>query len=272
MATEQKWEIPPPPDQRVDDPAGFSGIAIEGVSKSFGSKVVLDQADLLVHKGETLVVIGRSGQGKSVLLKNIVRLQEPDEGLIWIEGEEITSMRRGDLMELRKTFGFLFQGAALFDSMTVCQNVGLMLEEHTDMTPAQIRDRACECLSLVGLEGAEEKLPSELSGGMKKRAGLARAIVMKPRYILYDEPTTGLDPITSDAINDLILKLQQELGVTSIIVTHDMAGAFKVADRIAMLSRGKIVYTGSVAEVRSTTHPMVKQFIEGSATGPLGAF
>lgn len=272
MATNEKWVIPPPPVQRVENPAEFQGIVLEGVSKAFGPKVVLKQADLLIAKGETIVIIGRSGQGKSVLLKNIVRLMEPDEGLIWIEGEEVTSMRRGDLMELRKSFGFLFQGAALFDSMTICKNVGLMLEEHTDMTPAQIRARACECLALVGLEGSDDKLPSELSGGMKKRAGLARAIVMKPRYILYDEPTTGLDPITSDAITDLILKLQRELGVTSIVVTHDMPSAYKVADRIAMLSRGKIVFSGSVAEVRSTTHPMVRQFIEGSATGPLGAF
>ena len=272
METRKGFVLPPPPDLRVENPADFRGIVLEGVSKSFGPKVVLDQADLLIEKGETIVIIGRSGQGKSVLLKNLVRLQEPDEGMIWIEGEEITSMRRAELMELRKKFGFLFQGAALFDSMSVCKNIGLMLEEHTDMDEEQIRRRACECLSMVGLEGSENKLPSELSGGMKKRAGLARAIVMEPRYILYDEPTTGLDPITSDAINDLILKLQRELGVTSIVVTHDMQSAFKVADRIAMLSRGKIVYAGSVDEIRSTDHPMVRQFIEGKADGPLGAF
>ncbi len=246
MAMPQDYILPPPPDLKVENPAEYRGIVIEGVSKAFGPKVVLDRADLLVQKGETLVVIGRSGQGKSVLLKNIVRLLEPDEGLIWIEGEEITSMRRNDLMRLRRKFGFLFQGAALFDSMTICKNVGLMLEEHTDWPAARIRERACDCLAMVGLEGSEEKLPSELSGGMKKRAGLARAIVMEPQYILYDEPTTGLDPITSDAINDLILKLQRELGVTSIVVTHDMPSAFKVADRIAMLNRGSIVYTGTV--------------------------
>ena len=272
MSMPQDYAMPPLPDLTVENPAEFRGIALEGVSKAFGEKKVLDRADLLIHKGETLVIIGRSGQGKSVLLKTLVRLLEPDEGLIWIEGEEITSMRRRDLMELRKKFGFLFQGAALFDSMTVCKNIGLMLEEHTRMRPEQIRARACECLALVGLEGSEDKLPSELSGGMKKRAGLARAIVMEPRYILYDEPTTGLDPITSDAINDLILKLQRELGVTSIVVTHDMPSAFKVADRIAMLSHGKIVFTGTVPEIKATDHPMVKQFIEGNATGPLGAF
>ncbi len=264
--------IPPLPDLKTADPAGFSGIVIEGVSKSFGPKVVLDETDLLINKGETLVIIGRSGEGKSVLLKHIVRLLEPDQGRVWCEGVEVTGVTRHDLMELRKKFGFLFQGAALFDSMTICQNVGLMMQEHTDWPEDRIRARACECLAMVGLENAEDKLPSELSGGMKKRAGLARAIVMQPQYILYDEPTTGLDPITSDAINDLIIKLQKELGVTSIVVTHDMPSAFKIADRMAMLSRGKIVFTGTVDEVRTTDHPMVRQFIEGNSSGPLGAF
>ena len=150
--------------------------------------------------------------------------------------------------------------------------IGLMLQEHSGWDEAKIRARACECLAMVGLEGAEDKAPSELSGGMKKRAGLARAIVMEPEYILYDEPTTGLDPITSDAINDLIIKLQKQLGVTSIVVTHDMPSAFKIADRIAMLSRGRIVFSGTVDEVRTTDHPMVRQFIEGNSQGPLGSF
>lgn len=268
----EEYTLPPLPDLRVADPQAYPGIVIEGVSKRFGPKVVLDAADLLIDKGETLVIIGRSGQGKSVLLKNMVRLLEPDDGRIWIEGAEVTSLRKAELMELRKKFGFLFQGAALFDSMTICKNVGLMLEEHSDRTPEEVRARACECLAMVGLNNVEDKLPSALSGGMKKRAGLARAIVMEPEYILYDEPTTGLDPITSDAINDLIIKLQRELGVTSIVVTHDMPSAFKIADRIAMLSDGKIVYTGTVDEVRGTDHPMVRQFIEGNAQGPLGAF
>ncbi|MEN8006404.1 MAG: ABC transporter ATP-binding protein [Candidatus Krumholzibacteriota bacterium] len=267
-----EYNIPPAPEQRAADPASFAGIVIEGVSKSFGPKQVLDETDLLIHKGETLVVIGRSGEGKSVLLKHIVRLLEPDAGKIWIEGEEISAMEASHLMEVRKKFGFLFQGAALFDSMDICKNVGLMLEEHSGWTMDKIRARACECLAQVGLVGSDDKLPSELSGGMKKRAGLARAIVMEPEYILYDEPTTGLDPITGDAINDLIIKLQKELGVTSIVVTHDMASAFKVADRMAMLSGGKIVFTGTVDEVRNTDHPMVRQFIEGNSQGPLGAF
>jgi len=262
----------PLPDQRVADPVAFSGIVIQGVSKRFGEKQVLKETDLLIHKGETLVIVGRSGEGKSVLLKHIVRLLEPDEGTIWAEGHEVTALGRNALMDIRKYFGFLFQGAALFDSMTVGQNVELMLKEHSDWSAEKISARACECLAQVGLANSEDKLPSELSGGMKKRAGLARAIVMEPQYILYDEPTTGLDPITSDAINDLIIKLQKELGVTSIVVTHDMPSAFKIADRIAMLSRGQIVFSGTVDEVRNTDHPMVQQFINGSAQGPLGAF
>jgi phospholipid/cholesterol/gamma-HCH transport system ATP-binding protein len=264
--------IPDLPDQRTPVPAGFDGIVIQGVSKAFGPKQVLQETDLLINKGETLVIIGRSGEGKSVLLKNIVRLLDPDEGRIWCEGIEVTGLPNNELMELRKRFGFLFQGAALFDSMNICKNVGLILEEHSGWSDDRIKQRACECLAMVGLDNAEDKLPSELSGGMKKRAGLARAIVMEPEYILYDEPTTGLDPITSDTINELIIKLQKELGVTSIVVTHDMPSAFKIADRIAMLSRGKIVYAGTVDEVRTSDHPMVRQFIEGSHQGPLGAF
>ncbi len=266
------YNIPPLPDQKVADPASFQGIVMEGVSKSFGPKEVLKDTDLVINRGETLVIIGRSGVGKSVLLKHIVRLLEPDEGKIWIEGEEISGMEMAKLMELRKRFGFLFQGAALFDSMNVLQNVGLMLEEHSGWPMDKVQARARECLAQVGLVESDDKLPSELSGGMKKRAGLARTIVMKPDYILYDEPTTGLDPITGDAINELIIKLQKELGVTSVVVTHDMASAFKVADRMVMLRRGKIVFTGTVDEVRNTDHPMVRQFIEGNSQGPLGAF
>lgn len=262
----------PIPDLTVADPAGFDGIVIEGLSKSFGPKVVLDQCHLGIHKGETLVVVGRSGQGKSVLLKHIVRLLEADAGRIWVEGECVTDMGRDALMELRKKFGMLFQGAALFDSMTIGENIGLILEEHTDWSNERIRARACECLELVGLVGTEDKLPSALSGGMKKRAGLARAIVMEPQYILYDEPTTGLDPITADAINDLIIKLQQELNVTSVVVTHDMPSAFKVGDRMAMLNDGRIVFHGTVDELRETDHAAVRQFIEGRAEGPLGMF
>jgi phospholipid/cholesterol/gamma-HCH transport system ATP-binding protein len=259
----------PLPDLKLADPAAFDGIAVQGLSKSFGPKQVLDRCDLTINRGETLVIIGRSGEGKSVLLKTIVRLLEPDAGAVWVEGVELTALPRPQLMEIRKRFGMLFQGAALFDSMTIAENVGLILKEHTDWPADRIRARASECLEMVGLRGTEEKLPSALSGGMKKRAGLARAIVMEPQYILYDEPTTGLDPITADATNDLIVKLQTELNVTSIVVTHDMQSAYKVGSRMAMLNRGKIVFVGSVAEVRETDHPMVRQFIEGRAEGPL---
>jgi len=268
----QSYDIPLLPNQRVPDPESFPGIVVQGLKMAFGSKVVLDETDLLVNKGETLVIIGRSGEGKSVLLKSIVRLLNADAGNIWVEGEDIFSLGNRKLMDVRTKFGFLFQGAALFDSMTICKNVGFSLTEHSEWSEDRIHRRACECLAMVGLNNAEDKLPSELSGGMKKRAGLARAIAMEPEYILYDEPTTGLDPITGDAINDLIIKLQKQLGVTSIVVTHDMPSAFKIADRIAMLNQGKIVFSGTVDEVKNTDHPMVRQFIDGSATGPLGVF
>jgi len=262
----------PPPDLHLDDPAGFDGIAIQGVSKSFGDKLVLDACDLQIRRGETLVIIGRSGTGKSVLLKNMVRLLEPDAGHVWVEGVEVTALDRPSLMDLRKRFGMLFQGAALFDSMTIGENVALMLNEHTDWSGDRIAERAAECLRMVGLKGTEDKLPSALSGGMKKRAGLARAIVFEPQYILYDEPTTGLDPITADAINDLMVELQKELQVTSIVVTHDLASAYKVGDRIAMLDEGKVIHIDDVATVRETDHPIVRQFIEGRADGPLKIF
>jgi len=268
----QTYHIPPFPNQRVANPAQFSGIVIQGVSKAFGERKILDETDLLVNKGETLVVIGRSGEGKSVLLKTIVRLLESDAGQIWVEGQEVENLGTRELMTMRKKFGFLFQGAALFDSMTIAKNVGFSLTEHSGWDVEKISQHASKCLDLVGLHNADDKLPSELSGGMKKRAGLARAIAMEPEYILYDEPTTGLDPITSDTINDLIIKLQKELGVTSIVVTHDMPSAFKIADRIAMLNNGKIVFTGTVEEVKNTDHPMVRQFIDGNASGPLEMF
>ncbi|MBU0742328.1 ABC transporter ATP-binding protein [bacterium] len=260
------------PDFRVDDPASREGIVLQGLTKTFQERKVLDGLDFTIDRGETVVIIGRSGEGKSVLLKHIVRLLEPEEGRVWIDGEEITSMRKRKLFEVRKRFGMLFQGAALFDSLTICENVGLGLREHGNHSDEEIRERACKCLAQVGLSQVEDKLPSQLSGGMKKRAGLARAIAMQPDYILYDEPTTGLDPITSDAINDLILQLQAELKVTSIVVTHDMASAFKVADRIAMISTGRIIYAAGVDETRDTDHPMVRQFIDGSAQGPLTVF
>lgn len=262
----------PLPDFRLADPAAHAGIALQGVSKTFGGKRVLDGLDFLIHRGETVVIIGRSGEGKSVLLKHIVRLLEPDEGRIWVDGTEVTGLERPQLFDLRRKFGMLFQGAALFDSMTIAENLGLGLKEHTAMSPGEIRDRASECLRVVGLAGVEDKLPSELSGGMRKRAGLARAIVMRPQYILYDEPTTGLDPITADAINDLIVMLRSELKVTAVAVTHDMASAFKIGDRVAMLSRGRIIWADTVQNTKATDHPVVRQFVEGRADGPLTVF
>ncbi len=262
----------PKSKNRVADPAGHEGIRIRGLSKSFQGHRVLEGLDLSIDRGETVVVIGRSGEGKSVLLKHIIRLLEPDAGEIWIDGTEISNLQSRELYELRQRFGMLFQGAALFDSMTICENVGLGLKEHSGMSPRDVRETACSCLGVVGLADIEDKYPAELSGGMKKRAGLARAIAMRPDYILYDEPTTGLDPITADAINDLILKLQSELQVTSIVVTHDMASAFKIGDRIAMLSEGRIIHSDTVANAKETDHPALRQFIDGNARGPLSVF
>jgi phospholipid/cholesterol/gamma-HCH transport system ATP-binding protein len=262
----------PMPDFSVADPSATEGVVLQGVTKSFQGRKILDDLDFTIRRGETVVIIGRSGEGKSVMLKHIVRLLEPEAGRVWIDGEDITDMNNKRLFEVRQRFGMLFQGAALFDSMTICENVGLGLKEHAGISDEEVRERACRCLAQVGLDQVENKLPSQLSGGMKKRAGLARAIAMSPDYILYDEPTTGLDPITSDAINDLILKLQAELNVTSIVVTHDMASAFKIADRVAMLSGGRIIFAENADEVRNTDHPVVRQFIEGSAQGPLSVF
>jgi len=216
-------------------------------------------------------VIGRSGTGKSVLLKHIIGLMEPDQGSIEIEGEEIVGMPEARMNEVRMRFGMLFQGAALFDSMSVGENVGLALREHRLAPEDEITRIVSERLAWVGLKGVEEMRPSSLSGGMRKRVGLARAIAIDPAYILYDEPTTGLDPITADAINELIGSLQQRLGVTSIVVTHDMTSAYRVGDRIAMLNDGKVVFEGTIDETRNTKDPLVRQFIEGSREGPIRA-
>ena len=244
-------------------------IKLRGVTKRLGSKQVLDGLDLDIETGKTLVVLGPSGTGKSVLLKHIIGLMTPDRGSIEIDGDNIVGMKERELDEVRKRFGMLFQGAALFDSMTVGENVGLALREHTHMKPAEIEQRVLERLEWVGLKAVENTKPASLSGGMKKRAGLARAIAMDPQFILYDEPTTGLDPIMADVINTLIRDLQKRLGVTSIVVTHDIHSANKVADRMAMLYGGKVVFQGTPAEVHATQDPLMRQFIEGSSTGPI---
>jgi len=243
-------------------------IRIRGLKKRLGRKQVLDGVDLDVEQGETIVVLGRSGTGKSVLLKHVIGLMSADEGSIEVDGVELTGLGEDDLNAVRKRFGMLFQGAALFDSMTVGENVGLALREHLRLPAAEIRRRVAERLEWVGLQGVERMKPALLSGGMRKRVGLARAIAMDPQYILYDEPTTGLDPILADAIDLLIRSLQRRLGVTSIVVTHDMTSAFKVADRMAMLDGGRIVFTGTAEETRTTRDPLVRQFIEGSSEGP----
>ena len=244
-------------------------IRIRGLKKRLGRRQVLDGVDLDIPAGETVVVMGPSGTGKSVLLKHIVGLMQPDEGSIEVDGEDIVSMKERDLDRIRKRFGMLFQGAALFDSLTVGENVGLALREHTSLGGSEIRRRVAERLEWVGLEGVEDQKPASLSGGMRKRVGLARAIAMDPQFILYDEPTTGLDPIMADVIDQLIRAMQKRMGVTSVVVTHDIPSAYKIGDRIAMLHQGRIVFEGSPDETRGTQDPMVRQFIEGSSRGPI---
>jgi phospholipid/cholesterol/gamma-HCH transport system ATP-binding protein len=244
-------------------------IRIRGLKKMLGRKQVLDGIDLDIEKGETVVVLGPSGTGKSVLLKHIIGLMQPDAGSIEIEGEELVGRRESELNRIRIKFGMLFQGAALFDSMTVGENVGMALVEHRKLPPDEVAKIVAERLEWVGLKGVEAMKPASLSGGMRKRVGLARAVAMDPEYILYDEPTTGLDPIMADAINDLIRSLQSHLQVTSVVVTHDMKSAYAVGDRLAMLYQGRIVYQGTPDEIRGTDDPLVRQFIEGSREGPI---
>ena len=244
-------------------------IEVRGLKKRLGHKQVLDGLDLDVEQGETVVVLGPSGTGKSVLLKHMIGLMQPDAGSIRVAGEEIVGMDEPGLDRVRLKFGMLFQGAALFDSMTVGENVALGLTEHSSVPPAEIRRRVTERLGWVGLKDVEQMKPASLSGGMRKRVGLARALAMDPEIILYDEPTTGLDPITGDVINQLIRALQHQLGVTSVVVTHDLMSAYKVGDRLAMLYQGRVVFIGTPDEVRETDHPMVRQFIEGSSVGPI---
>jgi len=244
-------------------------IDFRNVWKRLGRKEVLRGIDIDVPQGECLVIIGRSGTGKSVLLKHVVGLMNPDEGAVHVNGVDVSGLAEKDLLELRRGMGMLFQGGALFDSMTVGENVGLPLREHTSMPEPQVEIVVSEKLSLVGLEGTETMRPSSLSGGMKKRAALARSLVLNPKIMLYDEPTTGLDPITSDLINRLIRRLQKRLGMTTIAVTHDMRSAYHIADRIAMLHEGRIHAVGTPDEIQATQDPAVRQFIEGSAEGPL---
>jgi phospholipid/cholesterol/gamma-HCH transport system ATP-binding protein len=241
-------------------------IELRKVSKAFGPLVVLDGLDLAIEDGQSLVVIGASGTGKSVLLKHIVGLLRPDAGEVWFDGIRVDEMPERELMEIRTRFGFLFQLGALFDSLTVGENIAFPLVEHTRRPADEVRRIVAEKLARVGLPEFEAKMPAQLSGGQKKRVALARAIALDPQVILYDEPTTGLDPVRSDVINRLIVKLQRELKVTSITVTHDMASAFKIADRIVMLHQGKLIFDGSPEEIQRTEDPLVRSFVMGEAT------
>jgi phospholipid/cholesterol/gamma-HCH transport system ATP-binding protein len=244
-------------------------IVANDVHKSFGGNVVLDGINLAVHEAETIVVIGRSGCGKSVFLKHIIGLMKPDSGTIDVDGRDITEMKGSELNDIRRKFGMVFQGAALFDSLTVGENVGFFLYEYSDLSPEEITDVVEQKLRLVGLENISAMNPAELSGGMKKRVSLARALAHDPKIVLYDEPTTGLDPIMADVINDLIIKMDEQLDVTSIAVTHDMASAYKIADRIAMMYGGKIIALGAPDEIKESHDEYVQQFINGSAQGPI---
>jgi len=244
-------------------------IDIINLHKSFNSNHVLNGVDLQIEKGESIAVIGRSGSGKSVLLKHIIGLMKPDKGKVVIDGTEVASLRGKGLNEFRKKFGMLFQGAALFDSMSIGENVAFPLREHTRLSELTIKEKVNEKLEMVGLKGIGDLHPSELSGGMKKRVGLARAIAIEPEILLYDEPTAELDPVLTDSINELIIDMREKLKVTSVVITHDMTSAYKVADRIAMLYQGKIIALGTPDEIRNTDDPVVKQFVTGSSVGPI---
>ncbi len=244
-------------------------IHLENVFKHLGGKPILQGANMFIAPGETRSIIGRSGEGKSVLIKHICGLMKADRGKVIVDGEDITNYNEKDLLRIRKKVGLIFQYAALFDSLTVLQNVGFSLYEERIKKDSEIREIVIETLRLVKLGDILDKMPSELSGGMRKRVGLARAIVQKPKILLYDEPTSGLDPVTSDAINDLIISLAEELNATSVVITHDMASAFKISTKISMLLKGQIIYTGTSEEIRTTDNQIVQQFIQGNSQGPL---
>jgi phospholipid/cholesterol/gamma-HCH transport system ATP-binding protein len=238
-------------------------IQLRDVHKSFGPKHILRGLSLDVEEGETVSLVGFSGAGKSVTLKHIAGLLMPDRGTVTVDGLEVPKLKRQELYKLRLQMGYVFQFAALFDSMTVAENIAMGLVKKGEMNAKQMRDRVSESLALVDLGGFEKRLPSELSGGQRKRAGLARAIAYRPKYLLYDEPTSGLDPVTTTVIDRLIMRMSTELGVTSLVITHDMESAFSISDRIAMLYQGRVVQVGTSDEIRNTQDPIVKAFVEG---------
>jgi phospholipid/cholesterol/gamma-HCH transport system ATP-binding protein len=244
-------------------------ISMEHVDKALGGKQVLRDMSIDVERGESLVIVGGSGQGKSVTLKHIIGLMRPDRGRVVIDGTDIGGLPEAELNRIRRRFGMAFQEGALFDSMSVFENIAFPLRRHTKMTEAEIRARVEECLEQVHLHGVDGKRPSELSGGMRRRVGFARAISLKPEILLFDEPTTGLDPVISDVIAELIVEMDQTLNTTTISITHDMKVAFKIADRVAMLHKGHIVEEGTPEEFQRSANPIVQQFIEGRAEGPL---
>ena len=241
-------------------------IRLVDVYKAFGPKRVLEGFTLDVVEGETMVIIGYSGTGKSVAIKHIVGLLEPDSGSVEVDGLEVPTLSRRELYKLRARIGYVFQFAALFDSFSIGENVAMGLRKQQELDEKEIRDRVHEALDLVDLPNVENRFPAELSGGMRKRVGIARAIALRPKYILYDEPTTGLDPVTSAVIDQLMVRMRDRLGVTSIVITHDMRSAYTVGTRIGMLYEGRIRQVGTVEEIQHSSDPVVRQFIEGKAT------
>ncbi len=249
--------------------SGQTMLQLKEVFKSFGNNHVLRGVNLEIQCGESMVVIGGSGTGKSVLIKCVIGLLHHDQGEIYVDGKEISQLKEGDWNELRKKFGMLFQRDALFDSMSVWENVGFGLRRHTNLSDEEIKALAVEKLKLVGMNNVENLMPAELSGGMRKRVSLARAIAMEPAILLYDEPTTGLDPIMANVINELIVTMREKLDVTSIAITHDMNSAYRIADRIAVLYKGEIIEVGTPDEIKNSGNPIVQQFIKGEVEGPI---
>jgi phospholipid/cholesterol/gamma-HCH transport system ATP-binding protein len=241
-------------------------IRLDNVYKAFGDKKVLEGFSLEVNEGETVALIGFSGTGKSVTIKHIVGLLEPDSGTVFVDDKEVPTLPRRELYELRANIGYVFQFAALFDSLSIGENVAMGLRKQGHLSEPEIEKRVSEALALVDLPDTESRFPAELSGGMRKRVGIARAIALRPKYILYDEPTTGLDPVTSAVIDELMIRMQKQLNVTGVVITHDMRSAYRVASRIAMLYEGRVRQVGTVSEIQHSKDPVVRQFIEGRAS------